>query len=414
MYVILLLELFGKLKYKNINGNCIKSKLRKLVKFNKFFILNKEVKLYMLSSILGVIATRMFDTIIQPYLGIYLQFNISQISLIFLISTIVGGILTMSLGILADFVNPYRILIFSLIATSIGILFLVLSSTFLLILIAVALAYIGFSVRVPLMRTVIGRRLSKNELSVYFTIVPLTSVAAPLISVSIGQESYAIDLILILVIIIILLFIILNMGSIVSNIRSDKIKDIRTYINLIKNKKTLTLPLLLAIIRFIFMTSFLYIPLYFTEIIKGSLLELGIMFSTEAIAISLAAFPSKLLSNKLGDISSLMITRVSAAITYSLLYFVNSPILFVLVNFIGTLFIAMDNIPEVNLISKMKTANLAMSLIDSLSTLLSICSPVIALYIWISVSPKAIFIISLFVIIPSIIMLNYKKLYRIG
>ncbi len=97
------------------------------------------------------------------------------------------------------------------------------------------------------------------------------------------------------------------------------------------------------------------------------------MFSTEAVAISLAAFPSKLLSNKLGDISSLMITRVSAAITYSLLYFVNSPILFVLVNFIGTLFIAMDNIPEVNLISKMKTANLAMSLIDSLSTLLSIC-----------------------------------------
>ncbi|MUN27887.1 MFS transporter [Sulfolobus metallicus DSM 6482 = JCM 9184] len=367
----------------------------------------------MLSSILGVIATRMFDTIIQPYLGIYLQFNISQISLIILISTIVGGILTMSLGILADFVSPYRILIFSLIATSIGILFLVLSNTFLLILIAVALAYIGFSARVPLMRTIIGRRLSKNELSVYFTIVPLTSVAAPLISVSIAQESYAIDLILILVIIIILLFIILNISSIVSNIRSDKIKDIRTYINLIKDKKTLTLPLLLAIIRFIFMTSFLYIPLYFTEIIKGSLLELGIMFSTEAVAISLAAFPSKLLSNKLGDISSLMITRVSAAITYSLLYFVNSPILFVLVNFIGTLFIAMDNIPEVNLISKMKTANLAMSLIDSLSTLLSICSPVIALYIWISVFPKAIFIISLFVIIPSIIMLNYKKLYRV-
>ncbi len=89
----------------------------------------------MLSSILGVIATRMFDTIIQPYLGIYLQFNISQISLIILISTIVGGILTMSLGILADFVSPYRILIFSLIATSIGILFLVLSNTFLLILI---------------------------------------------------------------------------------------------------------------------------------------------------------------------------------------------------------------------------------------------------------------------------------------
>ncbi|WOE51532.1 hypothetical protein RQ359_000836 [Sulfuracidifex metallicus DSM 6482 = JCM 9184] len=137
------------------------------------------------------------------------------------------------------------------------------------------------------------------------------------------------------------------------------------------------------------------------------------MFSTEAVAISLAAFPSNLLSNKLGDISSLMITRVSAAITYSLLYLVNSPILFVLVNFIGTLFIARDNIPEVNLISKMKTANLAMSLIDSLSTLLSICSPVIALYIWISVFPKAIFIISLFVIIPSIIMLNYKKLYRV-
>lgn len=44
----------------------------------------------------------------------------------------------------------------------------------------------------------------------------------------------------------------------------------------------------------------------------------------------------------------------------------------------------MDNVPEVRVISKMKTANLAMSLIESLSTLLSISAPIIALYIWVS------------------------------
>jgi len=111
---------------------------------------------------------------------------------------------------------------------------------------------------------------------------------------------------------------------------SNKIKGYKAYINIIKDKNALTLPLLLAINGFIFITSLFYIPLYFTVIIKGSLLELGIMFSTEAIAISLAAFSSKFLSDKLGDINTLAITRILAAITYSLLYFVKSPILFIL------------------------------------------------------------------------------------
>ncbi|MEJ2776230.1 MFS transporter [Sulfolobaceae archaeon RB850M] len=159
-----------------------------MVKVNKFFNLNKETKLYLLSSILAAFAVRIFGTIIQPYLGIQLQFTIFQISLIYLILTLVEGIITLSIGILADFINPYNLLTLSLMAISIGILFLILSDIFLVILIAMSLVYIGFSIRVPLMRVIIGRRLNKNELSIYFTIVPLTSIAAPLISAYIAQE----------------------------------------------------------------------------------------------------------------------------------------------------------------------------------------------------------------------------------
>lgn len=74
-----------------------------MVRINKFSKLSKEVKLYILSSILAGIAVRMFETIIQPYLGVSLQFTILQISLIFLISTLIVGILILSAGILADF-----------------------------------------------------------------------------------------------------------------------------------------------------------------------------------------------------------------------------------------------------------------------------------------------------------------------
>ncbi|QXJ29086.1 hypothetical protein J5U23_01955 [Saccharolobus shibatae B12] len=77
----------------------------------------------MLSSFSTAIAFRMLDTVIQPYLGIHLGFTISQISLIFLVSTIVQGVLTLSLGILADFFNAFNLLIYSFIATDIGILF---------------------------------------------------------------------------------------------------------------------------------------------------------------------------------------------------------------------------------------------------------------------------------------------------
>lgn len=383
--------------------------MKKVTKINKLNFFNKELNLYILFSTLAVFATYMFGTIIQPYLGIHLQFNIFQISLIFLSSTLVVAILTLSIGILADLFNAFNLLILSLIATSIGILLLAFSNTFLVILIAVTLAYIGFRVRVPLMRVIIGRRLSKTDLSIYFTLVPLISMVAPLISASIAQVSYTVSFIIILSIVVILILVILRIKSITSDTRSNKIKDYKAYINLIKDKNALTLPLLLAVNRFIFITSLFYIPLYFTVIIKGSLLELGIMFSTEAIAISLAAFPSKFLSDKLGDINTLAITRILAAITYSLLYFIKSPILFILVNFIGMFFLAMDNVPEVRVISKMKTANLAMSLIESLPTLLSISSPIIALYIWVSISPEAIFLLSLLVIIPSIIMLQLQR-----
>ena len=55
------------------------------------------------------------------------------------------------------------------------------------------------------------------------------------------------------------------------------------------------------------------------------------MLSTETIAISLSAFPSKVLSDKLGDISSLAITRILPGITYASLYFIKRPPFFILI-----------------------------------------------------------------------------------
>jgi len=107
------------------------------------------------------------------------------------------------------------------------------------------------------MRVIVGRRLSKNDLSFYFTIAPLTSIAAPLISAFIAQESYTLDLILIFTLVVTLTFIILKIKFLVSESKSDKIGSVKAYI---KNRKALTLPLLIAVIRFIFGTSFLYIP----------------------------------------------------------------------------------------------------------------------------------------------------------
>ncbi|WP_232616525.1 hypothetical protein [Sulfurisphaera tokodaii] len=78
-------------------------------------------------------------------------------------------------------------------------------------------------------------------------------------------------------------------------------------------------------------------------------------------------------------------------------------IFIILINFVGRLILAVDNVPEISLISKMKTVNLSMSLIDSVSTLLSISSPLIALFIWINISPASVFLISLLVI-PSATM----------
>ena len=68
----------------------------------------------------------------------------------------------------------------------------------------------------------------------------------------------------------------------------------------------------------------------------------------------------------------------------------------------------MDNIPEISVISKMKYANLAMSLIESLSTILSTSSPIIDLYVSVNISPNSAFLLTLLVIIPSIVILSYK------
>jgi hypothetical protein len=70
--------------------------------------------------------------------------------------------------------------------------------------------------------------------------------------------------------------------------------------------------------------------------------------------------------------------------------------------------LAIDNIQEISVISKMKYANLAMSLIESLSTILSTSSLIIDLYVWVSISPNTVFLLSLLVIIPSIVIISYK------
>ena len=45
---------------------------------------------------------------------------------------------------------------------------------------------------------------------------------------------------------------------------------------------------------------------------------------------------------------------------------------------------------------------------ESTSTLLSIVSPFIDLYVWVNIAPRAIFLISLLMIIPSIVKLSHK------
>ncbi|WP_286188819.1 MFS transporter [Sulfolobus sp. S-194] len=324
MYVILLPESLGKIKYKIIS---IKHKWRKLVKISKFFLLKREARLYILSSTMAFFAARMIGTIMQPYLGIHLGFTIFQISLIFLIVAIVEGILTLSLGVLADFFNAYNLLTLFITMIDLGILIMILSDNFLSVLIAITLIYSGFSLRGVITRVLIGKRMSKDELSIYFTLTPLVTIISPLISSLIAQESYTIDLIVIFIIVITLIPNILRIRSIapITEKHTPKIQ-IKEYIRLIKeNRDGLLLPLLLAIIRFIFGTSFLYIPLYFTEIIKGNLLELGIMLSVDSIAITLASFPSKFLSDRLGNVTTLAMTRILGGITYALLYFVKSP-----------------------------------------------------------------------------------------
>ncbi|BFI74382.1 MFS transporter [Sulfurisphaera ohwakuensis] len=273
---------------------------------------------------------------------------------------------------------------------------MILFHNFLIVLFALIFIYPGFSLR-GVTRVLIGKRMSKDELSTYFTLTSLVTIVAPLIAGLIAQVSYAIGFILIFALIAVLISIIIVIRSIApltekhttrtsSNVSvSGKYthwSTIKEHVKLIKeNRSELVLPLLLALNRFIFGTSFLYIPLYFTEVIKGSLLELGIMLSVDSIAITLVSFPSKFLSDKLGNVTTLAITRILGGITFASLFFVRSPAIFILINFVGRLIIAMDNVPEVSLISKMRTANLSMSLIDSVSTLLSISSPLIALFI---------------------------------
>jgi len=77
-----------------------------------------------------------------------------------------------------------------------------------------------------------------------------------------------------------------------------------------------------------------------------------------------------------------------------------------LIFLISTLIVG--NIPEISVISKMKYTNLAMSLIESLSTILSTSSLIIDLYVWVNISPNTVFLLSLLVIIPSIVILSYK------
>jgi len=58
------------------------------------------------------------------------------------------------------------------------------------------------------------------------------------------------------------------------------------------------------------------------------------MLSTETIAISLASSLSKFISDRLGNVTTLAMTRILAAITYPLIYFVKSPVIFILINWV--------------------------------------------------------------------------------
>lgn len=96
-----------------------------------------------------------------------------------------------------------------------------MSHNFLIVLAAVTLAYLGFNVRVPLMRVVIGKRMSKEELSTYFTITPLFSIVLPLIAGFIAQESYTIDFVVAFIFIIIVILILFIIKSIVPLTREN-------------------------------------------------------------------------------------------------------------------------------------------------------------------------------------------------
>lgn len=67
-----------------------------------------------------------------------------------------------------------------------------------------------------------------------------------------------------------LTFIILKIKFLVSESKSDKIGSVKAYI---KNRKALTLPLLIAVIRLILERVFIH-SLYFIEVIKGNIVEL--------------------------------------------------------------------------------------------------------------------------------------------
>ena len=154
----------------------------------------------------------------------------------------------------------------------------------------------------------------------YYTIVPLISIAAPLISALAALENYMLSFALIFIAVMILIITI----SILNRWYHDQyqgglsaVRDSRTYVRSIRGKRALALPLLMAIIRFIFRTTILYIPPYITKVIRDRLLELGLMLSIEGVAVSLTAYPSRPLSDRLGDINALAITRIMARITYS-------------------------------------------------------------------------------------------------
>ena len=94
--------------------------------------------------------------------------------------------------------------------------------------------------------------------------------------------------------------------------RLSAVKGSRTYVRSIGDKGALVLPLLMGMIRFIFRTTTLYIPPYITKVIRDGLLELELMLSIKGVAVGLTAYPSRHLSDWLGDINALAITRITA------------------------------------------------------------------------------------------------------